>query len=112
MPGSRFARSHLRSPPVVKVLPRTRGPEAAGARTCLRSGFRDFVDVGGLISYGVDFADLYRRAADYIDMILKGAYPGDIPSYQGVEFNLVLNVKAAKAVGLICLRRSWPKQTT
>lgn len=72
------------------------------ARTLLPAvyGFREFVDVGGLVSYGADFADLFRRAADYVDKIFKGAHPGDIPVEQVTKFNLVINLKAAKALGL------------
>jgi len=61
---------------------------------------REFVDVGGLISYGVSYPDLYRRAAAFVDKIFKGAKPGDLPVEQPTRFELVINLKAAKALGL------------
>ena len=60
----------------------------------------DFADVGGLISYGVSYPDLYRRAASLTDKILKGAKPGDLPVEQATKFELVINLKTAKALGL------------
>jgi putative ABC transport system substrate-binding protein len=59
-----------------------------------------FVIAGGLISYGIDLADLYLRAASYVDRILKGAKPADLPIQQPTKFELLINLKAAKAIGL------------
>ena len=61
---------------------------------------RDFVDAGGLMAYSPDLADIFRRVANVIDKILKGANPGDIPFYQPAKFELSINLKAAKVLGL------------
>jgi putative ABC transport system substrate-binding protein len=61
---------------------------------------KEFVDEGSLMSYGVDFDDLYRRAAVYVDKILKGAKPADLPVQQATKFEFVINLKAAKQIGL------------
>ena len=62
--------------------------------------FREYVQSGGLMSYGPNFQDLFRRAADYVDKILRGAKPADIPVEQPTKFDLAINLKTAKALGL------------
>ena len=63
-------------------------------------GFREFADAGGLMSYGPNFPDLFRRAADFTDKILRGAKPADLPVQQPVKFDLIFNLKTARALGL------------
>ena len=63
-------------------------------------GPREHVEAGGLLSYSPDRADLYRRAAGYVDKILKGANPAELPVQQATKFELVVNLKTAKALGL------------
>jgi putative tryptophan/tyrosine transport system substrate-binding protein len=73
---------------------------AAGARLPTIYAQRENVEAGGLISYGPNFPDLYRRAADYVDKILRGAKPGVLPVEQPTKFDLVINLTTAKAIGL------------
>ena len=73
---------------------------AARQRLPTMYGWREFVDVGGLMSYGPNVNAILRRAAGYVDRILKGAKPGDLPIEQPTKFELVINLKTAKTLGL------------
>jgi len=73
---------------------------AAGQRLPSLSGPKEFVAAGGLVSYGTNLADLLRRAAGYVDKIFKGATPADLPVQQPTKFELVINLKTARAIGL------------
>ena len=61
---------------------------------------RDYVEVGGLMAYSIDIVDVFRRVANLIGKILRGANPGDIPFYRYTQFELLINLKTAKALGL------------
>jgi putative ABC transport system substrate-binding protein len=63
-------------------------------------GYREYLDAGGLMAYGADLGELGRRMADDVHQVLNGAQPGDIPIYQATRFEFVINLKAAKAIGL------------
>ena len=89
LPSNRFLRERRR---LVDLAAKNRLPAVYTSR--------EFVDAGGLMSYGANSADLFRRAATYVDKILKGAKPGDLPVEQPTKFELVINLKPAKALGL------------
>ena len=73
---------------------------ALAARLPTMHGVREYVEAGGLMSYGPNWPEMWRRAADFIDKILRGAKPGDLPVQQPTKFELVINLKTAKALGL------------
>jgi putative ABC transport system substrate-binding protein len=66
--------------------------------------FREYIEAGGLIAYTANYHDLFRRAASYVDKILKGAKPGELPIAQPTRFHLLINLKTAKALGLVIPR--------
>jgi ABC-type uncharacterized transport system substrate-binding protein len=88
-PGRRFAAERKR---IVELAGKYRLPAIYFSK--------EYVDAGGLMSYGVDFDDLFRRAAGYVDKILKGAKPADLPVQQATKFEFVINLKAAQQIGL------------
>jgi len=88
-------------PDAVAFVHRTRILDlAAKHRLPAMYPYREFVDAGGLMAYGSSLADMFRRAAPYVDKILKGAKPGDLPVEQTARFELAINMKTAKALGL------------
>ena len=73
---------------------------ALGARLPTMHGYKESVEAGGLMSYGANLTDLFRRAGDYVDKILRGGKPADMPVEQPTKFDLVINLTTAKALGL------------
>jgi putative ABC transport system substrate-binding protein len=86
--------------PHLLVLRAEIAAQVANVRLPAMYSFREYVQSGGLMSYGSDLPDLYRRAAAYVDKILKGNNPGELPLQSAEKFELVVNLKAAKALGL------------
>ena len=79
----------------------------AAARLPTIFGLREFTDAGRLMSYGPDLRQNSRRAADYVDKVLRGTRPADLPVEQPTKFEFVINLKTAKALGLVPPRRYW-----
>jgi putative ABC transport system substrate-binding protein len=91
---------YLLESPLFYVHRMTLAKLALKARRPTIYGARVYADAGGLMSYGADYGDLFRRSAGYVDKILKGAKPGDLPVEQPTKFDLVVNLKTAKALGI------------
>jgi putative ABC transport system substrate-binding protein len=89
----------MADPVIITNLKRIAGL-AAKSRLPSIHNYSEFVDAGGLVAYGVDRADMFRRAATFVDKILKGAKPGDLPIERPTKFELVVNLKTAKALGI------------
>jgi len=101
-PNDRSALIVMASP--LFALDRARLPEFALQHKMMSVFYtREYVDIGGLFSYGVSFTGLFRRAADYVDRIAKGAKPSDLPIEQPTKYELVINLKTAKALGITML---------
>ena len=96
----RFDALYVVSDPLININKVRINTLALGARLPTMHGFRELVEAGGLIFYGPNFPDLFRRSADYVDKILRGTKPGDIPIEQPTKFDLVINLTTAKALGL------------
>ena len=71
-------------------------------------GFREYCEAGGLLAYGVDFPYIWRQGAVLVDKIFKGAKPADLPIQQATRFELIINLKTAKAIGLTVPLPRWP----
>jgi putative ABC transport system substrate-binding protein len=91
---------YLQSDPLLNTNRNRISTLALGARLPTFSGIRDYVEAGGLMSYGPNFPDLFRRSAEFVDKILRGAKPADLPVEQPTKFDLVMNLITAKALGL------------
>jgi putative tryptophan/tyrosine transport system substrate-binding protein len=91
---------HVVTDPLVQTNQVRINTLALGARLPTMHGFRELVEAGGLMSYGPNFPALFRRAAEFVDKILRGAKPADIPVEQPTKFDLVINLTTAKALGL------------
>src|SRR5829696_4005944 len=98
--SARFGAGHSPSRRTVNARQRRIAELAAAARLPAIYGYRDHVEAGGLISYGPKLEENYRRAATYVDKILKGARPSDLPIEQPTKIELVINLNTAKALGL------------
>jgi putative ABC transport system substrate-binding protein len=91
---------YVLSGPLVRANGKRIADLALKSRLPSMYAIRESVDAGGLMSYGADEADGYRRVASYVDRILKGAKPADLPVEQPTKFELIINLKAAKQIGL------------
>lgn len=100
MVRERVGALHVLNDPMFASNPRRIADLAARSRLPAVYGQRDYADAGGLMAYGPSYTDIFRRAAIYVDKILKGAKPADLPVEQPTKFELIINLKTARALGL------------
>ena len=91
---------YVQADPLIRVNQARINTLALGVRVATVYMDREFVEAGGFVSYGPNWSDLWRRAADYVDKILRGAKPADLPVEQPTKFDLIINLKTAKTLGL------------
>jgi putative ABC transport system substrate-binding protein len=98
--GGRVGALYVATDPIINANRAPINTWAQSARLSTMAGYREFTEAGGLISYGPSYSALFRRAAEFVDKIFHGTKPGDIPVEQPTKFDLVINLKTAKALGL------------
>ncbi len=98
--GNRANALYVVSEPLISAKRLRINVLALGAKLPTMHGFREYVELGGLVSYGPSLTELWRRTGDYVDKVLRGTMPGDIPVEQPIKFDLVVNLTVAKALGL------------
>jgi putative tryptophan/tyrosine transport system substrate-binding protein len=98
--GDRTGALYVATDPLINASRVRINAWARGARVPTMAGYREFAEAGGLVSYGPSYSELFRRAAEFVDKVLRGAKPGDLPVEQPTKFELVINLKTANALGI------------